>query len=372
MPSLSTLMGEDMERDLQRRRITAMLAPTMVVNHVVHEDRDAFAPLRVLHTGGDVLQPAACRELLAGGFTGEFRNLYGPAEASTACTGFLVNDLAEDADTVPIGAPLAGASVYVLDANLDAVDVGQVGEIHIGGTGVARGYLDQPVLTAERFLPDPFGPTGATMYATGDLARRRADGLLEFVGRADDQVKIRGYRVEPGEVERLLGRHPSITQAVVLAIGADHDRHLVALVVLREAVPLNRLRAFAVAQLPTFMVPAVIIVVPEIPGNEHGKRDVRTLRAVAEEHLRRRANRVRPADPTQVYLAGLWEELLGVETVGATDDFFDLGGNSLLAFRAQRRIRRDLDVALDIRDVLDNSELAKLALRIDEHRQARR
>lgn len=365
LPAIAELIAADLERELQRARVTVMLAPTMAVNHVVFEDRDAFAPLRLLCTGGDVLQPTAARETMSGAFAGEFHNLYGPAEATTACTGYRVGELPDAADNVPIGRPLAGAEVYVLDAYLEVVGPGEVGEIHIGGQGVAREYLGQPGLTAERFLPDPFGRPGTAMYATGDLARRRADGVLEFVGRKDDQVKIRGYRVEPREVERLLSRHPSVCEAAVLPMGAPRDRCLVALVVTRDRLPPRALREFAVAELPDYMVPAAIVSVPEIPGNEHGKRDLPALIETARVHMRRRERHVPPRDDTQAYLAGLWEDLLAVEHVGITDDFFALGGNSLLAFRAQRRIKRDLGIEIDVQELLRTGELAALAARLN-------
>lgn len=373
LPSMADLIGADLQRELRRRRITAMLAPTMAVNHVVHEDRDAFAPLRLLFTGGDVVQSAAVREVLAGSFDGLFYNLYGPTEGSTACTAYRANDLPPDAESVPIGRPLDRAAVHVLQPDLTEAPVGTSGQLHIGGAGVARGYLGQPALTAERFLPDPTGPAGSRMYATGDLARRDADGVLEFLGRVDDQVKVRGYRVEPREVERTLSRHPEVRETAVLAIGDDHDRRLVALVVPYDRVRPRGLREFAAEALPDYLVPSAFIQVAQIPGTEHGKRDLDSLRELAADHLRRRTGRVEPRDDTERYLIGLWEDLLAVEWISATDDFFELGGNSLLAFKALRRIRRELGVLLDVREILDSRSLAGLAGKIRERtKEARR
>ncbi len=361
LPAITDLIAADLQRELRRRRITAMLVPTMAVNQVIKEDRDAFAPLRILHTGGDVLLPASCRDVLGSAFTGRFFNLYGPTEATTACTAYEVRDTKEEAGTVPIGTAIEGATVYVLDGDLEPVEAGRTGELHVGGAGVARGYHGQPGLTAERFLPDPFGPPGSRMYATGDLARLGDDGLIEFVGRVDDQVKIRGYRVEPGEVERQLGRHPLIREIAVTATGEGQDKHLVAFVVLDEGVTPRELRSFATEVLPDFMVPASFVTLPEIPANDHGKRDWRRLGELLEEHRRRVEQHEPPRTEAERYLAALWEEMLGAERVGLTDDFFALGGHSLLAFRAQRRIRRDLRVALEFRDLLDNSVLGELA-----------
>lgn len=361
LPSMADLIAEDLRRQLKRLRITALLAPTMALNHVVHEDRDAFSSLRVLHTGGDVLQPAACRELLAGSFDGEFTNLYGPAEGTTACLAFPVREVARDAASVPVGRPLAGASVYVLGPDLRECPVGVTGELHIGGAGVALGYLDQPGLTAERFPPDPFGAPGGRLYATGDLGRRTEDGLIEFVGRADDQVKIRGYRVEPREVEVALARHPAVREAAVVVTGDGVDRRLVALVVPSAPLTMNELRAYAVEQLPDYLVPSSFVQVNGLPATEHGKRDRVELDKLARDHVDRRDTVVAPVDRYERYLVELWETLLHVEWIGRDDDFFALGGNSLLAFRLQRRIKRDLNVSVETRQILTAPRLADLA-----------
>lgn len=368
LPTMPDLLGTDIQRELRRHRVTAMLVPTMAVNHVVREDIDAFASLRVLHTGGDVLSPAAARELLSGAFEGEFCNLYGPTEGTTAVTAHRVEDVAEDADAVPIGRPLAGAAVYVLGADLAEVTAGEVGELHIGGAGVARGYLGRPALTAEKFLPDPFAADGSRMYATGDLARLRPDGVVEFVGRADDQVKIRGYRVEPREVERVVAAHPDVRDAAVLVSGEGQDKHLVALVVPYDRISPKELREHAAERLPDFMTPSSFVRVPEIPATDHGKRDLTRLRELVAAHTERTARRVEPRDDVERTLAEIWEELLAVEGIGATDDFFALGGNSLLAFRVQRRVGKQLGVALEPKDVLANSELAGLAALIRDRK----
>lgn len=361
LPAMPDLIARDLRRELRRRRITAMLAPTMAVNHVVHEDRDAFDSIRILYTGGDVLQPLARREVMSGAFSGEFRNLYGPTETTTACTGYLITGTGEGGESVPIGRELAGATVHLLDAELCEVPPGAVGEIHIGGRGVGRGYLGRPATTAERFLPDPRGGEGARMYATGDLARRDEAGLLRFLGRADQQVKIRGYRVEPREVELAMLAHPALRDAAVIVAGEAHDRLLVALVVLHQRISPRELREFAAERLPDYLVPSSFVPVPEIPGNDHGKRDLDVLRRLAAEELRRQHDRIEPRDEIERHLASVWEQLLAVDRVGATDDFFALGGNSLLGFRMQRRILRDLGVTLDVKEILETGRLSGLA-----------
>lgn len=370
LPTMPDLIHRDIRRELRRRRITAMLVPTMAFNHVVREDRDAFSGLRVLHTGGDVISPAACRDLLEGGFGGTFVNLYGPTEGTTACTAHRVTAAEFGADSVPIGRELAGVACYVLDGQLRPVPAGEVGELYIAGDGVAQGYLGQPGLTARRFLPDPFGDPDGRMYATGDLARRRADGVLEYVGRVDEQVKIRGYRVEPREIERMLGRHREVRETAVLVTGEGADQHLVALVVSDSRVSPKQLRDYAAETLPDFMVPSAFVLVPEIPANDHGKRDLDQLRQLAADQLRRGERRVAPRDDVERYLAELWEDLLAVELINANDDFFLLGGNSLLAFRVQRRVSRELGVPLEAKDVLANSELQGLASLIRQRKES--
>jgi amino acid adenylation domain-containing protein len=361
LPTMPDLIANDLSRELRRRRISVLVAPTMAVNHVVHEDRDAFSSLRILYTGGDVLQPAAARTLLSGSFRGEFYNLYGPTEATTCCTSHLITAVADDCGSIPIGLELDGATVHILDTSHRRIPTGDIGELHIGGHGVGPGYLGQPAMTAERFRPDPFGPSGSRMYATGDRAWRHPDGVVEFAGRVDEQVKIRGYRVEPREAEQVIAKHPAVRDAVVVVAGEEHDKRLIALVVLYERLSPKQLRAFATEALPDYLVPSTFIPVAEIPGNHHGKRDAAKLRQFAQAQLRREGNRFEPRDDVDAYLVELWEQLLSVEWIGAQEDFFALGGNSMLAFRAQARIKRDLGVELEVREILHTTELANLA-----------
>lgn len=368
LPNVQELVAADFRAQLKRRRITAMLAPTMVVNQVVRADRDAFAPLRVLQAGGDVLLPSICRDILAGEFTGGLYNLYGPAEITTACTAHRVTERDAESDVIPIGRPLPGVTAHVLTQEGEPVSAGEVGELYVASPGLARGYLDRPDLTSERFVT---GPDGERVYRTGDLVRRRGDGVLEFVGRTDNQVKLRGYRVEPAEVEQALRRHPDVHEAVVLAQGGADQRHLVAVVVPEAGVVRpGELRAFAKAELPEFMVPASFIVVDALPVNAHGKRDLDEIAELVARHRERDVSHVPPATETERYLAGVWEELLAVERIGRTDDFFTLGGNSLLAFRMQHRVRRALDISLGQQEVLRHPVLEQFAALVDKARAA--
>jgi amino acid adenylation domain-containing protein len=365
LPPVPELIANDVRRTLRQRRVTAMLVPTMLFNDLVRDDRDAFDALRLLLVGGDVLLPSAVRNLLAGSFRGRLFNLYGPAEITTACTAHEVGAGDGEADRVPIGRAMAGADVDLLDPDLRPVPPGTTGELYVSGPGVARGYLDQPELTEERFLPA--GGSGRR-YRTGDLARLGDDGLLYFMGRVDSQVKIRGYRVELGEVECALRRQERVVDAVVVVdrpTGAA--RRLVAFVELADGVAVRDVRARAEAELPDYMVPGLFLTVPRIPTNEHGKRALDRLQTVLERERRRLAGFAPPADDTERWLAALWSELLGVEHVGRGDDFFDLGGHSVLAFRVHSRIKRELGASLDFGALLEHSTLGGLAAAIDAH-----
>ncbi|MEU4219854.1 non-ribosomal peptide synthetase [Actinoplanes sp. NPDC026623] len=367
LPPVPELLAADFRREMRRRRVTAMLVPTMVINQVIREDRDAFAALRILQAGGDVLLPSACRDLLHGEFRGELYNLYGPAEATTACTAHRVTVEDAERDTIPIGRPLAGVTVLLLDDGRPVSD-GEIGEIHIGGPGIVRGYLDAPELTRQQFVVGPLPNGPDRLYRTGDLARRRPDGVLEFVGRADGQVKIRGYRVEPGEVERTLCRSRSVREAVVLPSGEGENRHLLAVVVPAEGTTVRDIQELARAELPNYLVPSQLALVKEIPSNEHGKRDLAALNEIAEGIRQRRERHVAPRTEVERYLAELWEELLGVENVGANEDFFTLGGHSLLAFRMHSRVKRGYGVSVELDAVLREPVLGRVAELVEQAR----
>lgn len=365
MPSVPDLVKGDPGRELRRRRITALLSPTMAFNHIAAEDADVFSSLRVLQTGGDVVRPAACRDVLASRFKGQLVNLYGPTEGTTAATAHLITAVAPDATSVPIGRGLAGVELRVLNAWMQRVPQGTAGELHIGGAGVTRGYLHDPARTAERFLPDPFGPPGSVMYATGDLVSEGPDGVLDYLGRNDDQVKIRGYRVEPREVERSLITCTGVLDAAVLPQGDGHDKRLVAFLVLQGGLTIPEVRTYAQATLPDYQVPAEFIEVPEIQATPHGKRDTAALLVHLADRDRRRTDYVAPRTDNELYLASVWEELLGIERISVHDDFFELGGNSMLSFRMSRRINRDRGTRVGLEDVLGNTVLTDMALAVD-------
>jgi amino acid adenylation domain-containing protein len=273
-------------------------------------------------------------------------NMYGPTEATIWSTVHKVEpatDTAPDGGPVPIGRPIANTTVYVLDSHLRPVPVGVGGELHIGGEGLARGYLGRPELTAEKFIPDPFdgGPV-ARLYKTGDLARYRSDGSLEYLGRLDDQVKVRGFRIELGEIETVLDRHPAVRRAIVAAReGILGDKQLAAYVVpgSQPSGLLTELKGYLQKKLPAHMVPSTFTLLDEVPLTPNGKVNRKALPTPDLSGFRAENAYVEPRTPVEEQLVEIWEEVLGVERVGVHDDFFELGGHSLLATRVLSRVR---------------------------------
>ena len=329
------------------------------------------ASIRWVQPGGEALPAALVRDLYAGGTVDTVVNGYGPSETTTYATTARVP---ADEPRPPIGRPLAGTDVYVLDRMLRVVPVGVVGELYVSGAGVARGYLGQPGLTAGRFVPCPFGPAGSRMYRTGDLARWREDGQLDYCGREDDQVKIRGFRIELGEVEAALRDHPAVRAAAVTVFEAEGRKHLCAYVAgpPDEAAGRAAVTAHLAARLPDYMVPSLLLVLPALPLNANGKIDRKALPDPARAWAAHRAGRVRsrPGTPTERVLAALWAALLGAGEIGPEDGFFELGGDSIVAIQLVSRARRaGLDLAA--RDVFEHRTLGALAALADGRARAR-
>ena len=309
--------------------------------------------------GGEALPRSLADRLLPR--VAELWNVYGPTETTVWSAAL---QLGPGEGTVPVGSPLANTTFYLLGPYGEPVPLGVMGELAIGGDGLARGYRRRPDLTAERFVPDPFGAPGARLYRTGDLARRLPDGTLELLGRIDHQVKVRGFRIEPGEIEAVLLEQPGIREAVVVAReDRPGDRRLVAYVA-GDAVESSVLRERLGRRLPAVMVPAAFVALGSLPKNPNGKIDRRALPA-PEEPGSPNPGAV-PRDPLEEVIADLWAELLGRPRVGVDESFFALGGNSLLATRLVSRLREVFGIELRVRALFEGPTVAELARRVRE------
>jgi acyl carrier protein len=268
---------------------------------------------------------------------------------------------------IPIGTPIANTRVYILDVHRHPVPIGVTGELYTSGDGLARGYLNHPELTAEKFIPDPFSDnSGARLYKTGDLARYLPNGNIEFLGRLDHQVKIRGFRIEPGEVEAVLRKHPAVRAAVVVARKDETGgKSLVAYYVASsrwQARPTSELRAFVESKLPEQMVPSVFVLLETLPLTTNGKVDREALPALeGGQRSNLEVAFVAPSNELEELLAGIWSEVLGRPLVGIQDNFFELGGHSLLATQVISRLRNALQVELSLRDIFEAPTVALLA-----------
>jgi acyl-CoA synthetase (AMP-forming)/AMP-acid ligase II len=324
---------------------------------------EALAPLQKLLVGGEALPDDLAQQLLRT-TRAELLDMYGPTETTVWSTTHSVSRSGD----VALGTPIANTRVYVLDTSLRPVPIGVPGELFIGGEGVVRGYLRRPELTAERFIADPFSSTpGARLYRTGDLVRWREDGTLEYLGRMDLQVKLRGHRIELGEIEAALHPLPGVRDAVVVAReDSPGDKRLVAYVVAWPDHPLDgsELGRHLARQLPQYMVPSAFVLLEALPLTPNGKVDRKALLATAPPRPTRSATGPAdepPRNPTEQVLADLFAQVLNLPRVGIHDDFFDLGGHSMLATQLASRSRAVLGVDMPVRHIFDHPTVASLA-----------
>jgi amino acid adenylation domain-containing protein len=343
------------------------ITPSHLTSLLTSPDGANMLPRKYLVLGGDaaswdlvnrVQSAAKCAVI----------NHYGPTEATVGCCTFSVkeNNVSEWAPkTVPIGKPIANDLIYILDSLLRPVPVGVPGELCIGGAGIAKGYLNQPQQTAERFVKNPFSQdANARIYRTGDLARFLPDGNIEFLGRIDQQVKIRGFRVEPAEIENVLKQHPAVQQAVVIpAADKSGDKRLVAYVVPKKPAPgIDELRAFLASKLPDYMVPSALVQIDAVPLTKNGKVDTTAL--PSPESVGTEKSQVAPRNDSEKQLVEIWREVLRIDNFGVEDNFFELGGHSLLATQVISRVRSAFHVQLPLRSLFDAPTVAGLAAEI--------
>jgi amino acid adenylation domain-containing protein len=350
-------------RALDQLAVTAMFVTTALFNQLARAAPGVFRGRAVLF-GGEAADPRSVEAALRDGRPRRLLHVYGPTETTTFATWHEVRTVAADAATVPIGRPIANTEVYVLDDSREPVPVGVPGEIYIGGPGLALGYFARPDLTAEHFVPHPFDSApGARLYRTGDRARIRADGALEFLGRRDRQVKIRGHRIEIAEVEAALQRLPQVAEAVVLVHGDTSDtRQLTAYVVVAAGMQPTPSELWAQLRqtLPDYMAPAAMVMLVAMPLTPNGKIDRRALPAPGDLAQQRTGWHVPPQDPLDHMVAAIWEELLGVRDIGISDNFFDLGGHSLLAAQMIDAIERTSGCRLPLTTLFEGPTIEHL------------
>jgi amino acid adenylation domain-containing protein len=367
------LDARELIRVLSRQKVERLYLPFVALQHlateVVAEPKlSRQLKLTEIITAGEQLKiTKEIREFLANLEGCRLDNHYGPSECHVVTTFGLSGPTRDWPELPPIGRPITNTQVYVLDELLQPAPVGVTGDLYLGGDCVARGYLDRPELTAEKFIPDPIAVVeGKRIYRTGDLARYRADGEVEFLGRKDNQVKVRGFRVELGEIEAMLSAHPDVREAVVTVSAAENDRLVAYWVGARaEQVPASELRSYLQQRLPHYMIPSFFVPLNELPLTPSGKIDRKALPVPSTELRVDKSREPFVCTPVEELLVHLWSEVLGVEHVGVTDNFFELGGHSLLATQVVSRVRKEFAVELPVRSLFESPTIAGFALQIE-------
>jgi arthrofactin-type cyclic lipopeptide synthetase C len=363
VPQACVLQPELFAKSLVDNGVTILWLTAALLNQYFDSMRDVFRRLKYLLAGGEPLDPRVLRRVLRESPPACCVNGYGPTECTTFSTAFPILEVAPDADSVSIGRPIANTCIYILNEFLEPVPIGVIGELYVGGAGVALGYLNQPALTAERFVANPFVAEDR-LYKTGDLGRFRSDGNIDYMGRNDLQVKMRGFRVELSEIELRLASYPGVREAVVLAREGDGtEKQLVAyLTMIPGVVSLapKALRNHLSAVLPEYMLPAAYVRLDRFPLTPNGKLDRKGLPAPANDDYASRAYE-EPVGEFEQRLARLWAQLLKLERVGRGDHFFELGGHSLLAVTMVTRMRNELGREVAIKELFAEPVLARFA-----------
>ncbi len=345
---------------IQQQQITTLFLTTGLFNLMVDERLADLQPLRQLLTGGEIMSAVHIRKVLSILVNCQLINVYGPTENTTFTSYYPISKTEEWVTPIPIGRPISNTQIYILNPQLQPVPIGIPGELYIGGDGLARGYLDRPELTAEKFIPHPFA-TGK-LYKTGDLARYLPDGNIEFLGRIDNQVKIRGFRIELGEIEAQLAQHPSVREVTVIDLpDRSGTKSLVAYLVCPQVPPTVReLRTFLQSRLPDYLIPSAFVTIAALPLTPNGKIDRRALPAPEFERSPSAAT-VAPRNELERQLTEIWERLLGVRSIGINDNFFELGGHSLIAVRLFAEIEQTRGQNLPLATLFQQQTIAELA-----------
>src|SRR5229473_1215461 len=358
-----------------RNKIEKATLPVVMLHGIAEEYRNSpsgVGSLREVITTGEQLQiTPSVVDVFRRHPQCSLHNHYGPSETHVVTASTLPAQAESWVVQPPIGRPIANTQMYVLDLDLHPVPVGVAGELYIGGAGLGRGYLNQPGMTAEKFVANPYSKeSGARMYRTGDLGRWRTDGELEFLGRIDEQVKIRGYRIEPGEIEAVLREQGGVREAAVVAREEEGQKRLVAYVVWEEGdgkPSVGELRKVLQGRLPEYMVPSAFVFLERLPLTANGKLDRRALPKPGERPEQGREY-VGPRTAVEEILCGIWAKVLGLERVGVEDNFFELGGHSLLATQAVSQVRKAFSVELELRRLFESPTVMELAKAIERAR----
>ncbi|MDS1347099.1 non-ribosomal peptide synthase/polyketide synthase [Planktothrix agardhii] len=369
------LSPQELALSLKENQISVLFLTTALFNQLANLVPQAFSSLRCLLFGGEAVEPKWVQEVLEKGAPQRLLHVYGPTENTTFSSWYLVENVASTATTIPIGKAIANTQIYLLDKNLQPVPIGVVGELHIGGMGLAKGYLNRPELTQEKFIPNPFekdevipptplnkdGNEPSKLYKTGDLARYLPDGNIEYLGRIDNQVKIRGFRIELGEIEALLNQNEDVQSACVIAREDNPgDKRLVAYLVPQPEIILtiDEIRQFLKAKLPDYMVPNAFVILEALPLTPNGKID---RRALPVPDLQSQGEYIAPRNPIEEKLAQIWAEVLKLKRVSIEDNFFELGGHSLLATQAISRLQETFEIVLPLRYLFESPTIAQLS-----------
>lgn len=364
LPDETTRLSPEILRDwIVNERITISFLPTALAERLLTLSWPTEAALRFLLTGADVLHEYPTESLPF-----KLINNYGPTECTVVATSGEVPRAPQAAALPTIGRPIMNSTIHILDDRLSPVAPGTEGELYIGGVGVARGYLNRPDLTREKFIPDPFSQEpGARLYRTGDLARWCGDGEIAYVGRLDEQIKMLGYRIEPAEIERVLNSHSAVESSVVIARGSGDDKRLAAYLALSNgAIPsAAELRGWVGRELPEHMTPAVFVCLPFLPLTANGKFDRAALPAPDVTNTLRDETFAAPKTAVEQRLATILTSLLNLNDVSVNDNFFMLGGHSLLGTQLIARIRSAFGVDLTLRSLFESPTIAELSLEIE-------
>ncbi len=368
LPTTVVLSPEAFAAAIERHHVTAMFLTSSLFNVMAARCPQAFRTVRHLLVGGDAVDPRWARHILQTTPLKRIINGYGPTECTTFSVTHDIRDVPEGAKSVPIGRPLSNSQAYVLDWNLQPAPVGVPGELYLGGDGLAKGYWNRPELTVERFVPSPFDPSGkARLYKTGDMARYRKDGVIECLGRTDRQVKIRGFRIELGEIETVFRQHPGVRDcAVVAGQDATGAKTLWAYAATGPGVNLGwqEVRQFLRERLPEFMLPSGCMFLDEMPLSHNGKVDRKKLPPFETAPLRRTETAATPTTEAQKAVAEIWKKVLGGNEIGLDDNFFEVGGNSLLIAEVGSELRPRFGTHFTIADLFEYPTVRTLAARL--------